>query len=225
MGKKNDQSRKEENVNIMATEAFQAAVFQVFDRFIEKYYEQDKHRKIIREVAEKETSRMGKIAESITASLLPWFMERYFEIHIEKENVFRGIRFKNLNKKNPKTNESVEGEIDVLAVGEDAIVVIEAKTTVTESEVHTFNNKTIKNFSNLELTHPKAKIQKELEGLNFKGKKLYGGISFMGTTLHTPEYKIIRAIEKDGLFGIKIIGKNSVELCTSKLDTRLLKRA
>ena len=219
MVEKNDQNKK----YLKEEEVLQSAVFRAFDRFIEDYYEQGEHRKLIRKIAGKESSRIGNIAESITAAMLPWFMERYFQVDVKR--VFRGIEFENPCKKDKKTGENVKGEIDVLAVGEEAIVVVEAKTSVTESQVHDFNNKTIKNFSKLKLTPSKAKIRKELDALALKGKKVYGGIAFIGTTKHTTENEIIRAAEKDGLFGVKIIGKNSIELCTSEPDVRPLKRA
>lgn len=200
----------------------ETVMIEAFGNVFRSFLEEDNQRKMIRRAMGRETSRMGNITESIVANNLPWFMNRYFDVSLEAENVFRQIPTKNPNRKNPQTGEDQEGEIDVLAVNDNAVVVVEAKTTVMESDIYHFRN-IINELSCLELDSSRAR-HKELRGVNLKGKEIYGGIAFLGTTVDTTENQIIGVIEKSELFGMKIMGKNSVELCATGLKRSLSKQ-
>lgn len=78
-------------------------------------------------------------------------------------------------------------------------------------------------LSCLELDSSRAR-HKKLRGVNLKNKEIYGGIAFLGTTVDTTENQIIGVIEKSELFGMKIMGKNSVELCATGLKRSLSKK-
>ena len=50
---------------------------------------------------------------------------------------------------------------------------------------------------------------KKLGGFELKGRKIYGGVAFLGTSARVSENEIVQHIEENGLFGVKIIGKSS----------------
>ena len=204
-------------VDKMDPKLLQSIIVQAFDRLAKSYYEKDEHLEIIRKIAGEETSRMGKIAEFVAATTLPWIMERHFGVQIKKEDVFRRIPFKNPTSITPNTGRETDDEIDVLAVSENVVTVVEAKTTITAKDIYDFKNNIIDEFFNLKLNTANKRL-KRLNGLELKGKQIYGGVAFFATSIHISENEIVQDIEGSGLFGVKIINESSVELCASGLD-------
>ena len=158
----------------------------------------------------REANRMGRIAESVVANLLVWFIKKYFAIEVK--DVFREVKieFKNSAK---------DSDIDVLAIGEQVIVAVEVKSTINEDHITGFNKKVIRNFSNVEIV-PNDRNKRILELLN-KKQKLCGGVAFIGVAKDQTENEISTVAEKHGLFAMRIMGKNSVELCNIKNNCKL----
>lgn len=131
-------------------------------------------------------------------------MDNHFGI--KTNDVFREVKVE-LRKLKHKTG----SEIDVLAIGDQAIVVIEVKTTINKDHITDFSQKIVRNFANVELIDTR-----NIQIPNFKNKKLYGGVAFIGVARDSNEHTIVTTAEQHGLFAMKIMGKNSVELCNTK---------
>ena len=160
------------------------------------------NQKILNRLEGREGNRMGRLAESIVANMSQWFMDKYFSIDVKE--VFREVKieFRSSNKKS---------DIDVLAISDRVIIVIEVKTTIVETNITEFTNKVVKNFSKVKFTD-----KRDIQIPNLKNKKVCGGIAFIGVDKGTTEDKIIATAEKNGLFVMKIMDKKSVELCNTK---------
>ena len=160
------------------------------------------NKKVLDRLEGHEANRLGRIAESVVANMSQWFIDKYFAIDIK--DVFREVKigFRDSDKKS---------DLDVLAIGDQVIIVIEVKTNVVESNITEFTNKVVRNFSNVKFID-----KRDIHIPNLKKKKLCGGIAFVGVAKSTTEDKIIDTAEKNGLFVMKIMGKKSVELCNTK---------
>ena len=162
------------------------------------------NQKILNRLEGRESNRMGRLSESIVANIIARFMNKYFRINIDSvlREVKVEIKLRNLDE---------ESDIDVLAIGDQAIVVIEVKTTINEGHITDFDSRVVRNFANV-----KFNDKRNIKIPNLKKKKLYGGVAFIGVAKNVTEDTIITTAEKHGLFAMKIIDKNSVELCNTK---------
>ena len=160
------------------------------------------NQKVLDRLEGREGNRMGRLAESVVANMSQWFMDKYFAINVK--DVFREVKieFRDSNKKS---------DIDVLAISDQVIIVIEVKTTIVETNISEFTNKVVKNFSKVKFTD-----KRDIQIANLKNKKVCGGVAFIGVDKGTTEDKVIATAEKNGLFVMKIMGKKSVELCNTK---------
>ena len=160
------------------------------------------NQKVLDRLEGREGNRMGRLAESVVANMSQWFMGKYFAINVK--DVFREVKieFRDSNKKS---------DIDVLAISDQVIIVIEVKTTIVETNISEFTNKVVKNFSKVKFTD-----KRDIQIANLKNKKVCGGVAFIGVDKGTTEDKVIATAEKNGLFVMKIMGKKSVELCNTK---------
>ena len=144
------------------------------------------NKKILDRLEGRESNRMGRIAESVVANMIAWFMNKHFGINTN--SVFRKVKIelRNLDKKS---------DIDVLAIGDQVIVVIEVKTTINKDHITDFSKKVVRNFANVKLTD-----KRDIQLPNLKKKKLCGGVAFIGVAKDLTEETIISAAEKHGLF-------------------------
>ena len=162
------------------------------------------NKKLLDRIEGRETNRMGRIAESVVANVLEWFMKKYFDIEIK--HVFREVKIK-------FKDSAKDSDIDVLAIGEQVIVAVEVKSTINENHVTDFTERVIRGSSNVKIVS-NGRNRKIPDLLN-KKKKLYGGVAFIGVARDITENEISTVADEHGLFAMKIMGKNSVELCNT----------
>ena len=88
----------------------------------------------IRKSLGREGGATGRVAEAVVAETLSWYMDRYFDMKINDQTRRR------LPLKNRRTGKDAS-DVDVLGVGDDNVVVVEVKNTISESQVAEFRRR------------------------------------------------------------------------------------
>ena len=153
------------------------------DRILtEKFQETDKQFKAtdkkIREVEGLFTGKWGRLMEALVEGDLLKLLQRK---NIKVDKTFTRIKF---------TYQNRNGEIDIIAMNGNEIVLVEVKTTLTSEDVKDFIEKTLAIYK---------KVFPE-----YKNRKVYGAVAYLNAESHAE----LNA-ERMGLYVIKAVGSSS----------------
>lgn len=148
---------------------------------------------LLKKIQSDEGNSLGLAVENLAADSLKPFMKKHF-----------GIELVDVRRRWP----TKRTEIDVagLTKAEDIIVVVEAKTTITEEKINKFRG-IVGDF-----------VSKHMPEM--RDKKVYGGIAYLGVPkkIKTQESikELVKFAEDKGLFVMKVIDNNNYELMNSE---------
>src|SRR3990167_10312081 len=178
-------NRKFQESERILTEKFQETdrKFQESERVLtEKFQETDKQFKAtdrkLREVEGLFTGKWGRLMEALVEGDLLKLLQRK---NIKVDKTFSRIKFNYQNR---------NGEIDIIAMNGNEIVLVEVKTTLVPEDVKDFIEKTLAIYK---------KVFPE-----YKNRKVYGAVAYLNAESHAE----LNA-ERMGLYVIKAVGSSS----------------